>query len=158
MEEMLILGGVVAVVWFAIIYLRVPSFAAFFSLLIGQLLNNEASSEAYDFASGVIGVSEFNYVKLALLLLPLAITILLLRGRRPKSKLALDLIPALFVALVAVLLAYPLIPGGEDLVEMATNDQVDRYKTVLLIAASISGLLSAWTSYPKTEGKHGKKH
>lgn len=158
MTELLILGGILAALWFVIVFLRVPAFAAFFSLLIGQLLSNEVSNQAYDFVGGVVGLSEFSYVKLSLLLLPLALTLLLLRGRRAKSKLALDLVPALFVSVVTVLLVYPLVPNGDNLVEMATNDQVERYKTVLLIAASIAGLLSAWTSYPKPEGKHGKKH
>jgi hypothetical protein len=157
MQELLILGGIILAVWFAIIYLRVPAFAAFFSLLVGQLLSAEASTGAYDFVGGVIG-TEMRYIQLGLLLLPLILTILFLKGRRSKSKLALDLIPALFVAAVGVVLASPLIPNGENLMQEATNGQVERYTTVLLIAAAVSGLLSAWTSFPKLHEKHGKKH
>lgn len=158
MNELLILSGIVAALWLAIVILRVPAFAAFFSLLVGQLLSAEASKDAYEFAGWLVGVSELRYVQLSLLLLPFILTLLILRGRRAKSKLALDIIPALFAAVVTAILAYPLIPNGEAFVEMATNDQIERYKTVLLIAASVSGLLSAWTSYPKTSGKHGKRH
>lgn len=157
MTELLILGGIIVAVWFVLMFLRVPAFAAFFSLLVGQLLSAEASTEAYDFVGGVLG-TELRYVQLGLLVLPLLLTILFLRGRRAKSKMAIELLPALFVAVVGVILAYPLVPNGENLIQEATNGQVERYKTVLLIAASVSGLMSAWISYPKPHDKHAKKH
>lgn len=159
MNELLILGGVSVVVWIGLLRLRVPSSIAFLSLLIGQLLANEASTEAYDLVSSVIQVSEVRYVQAALLLLPLLLTIVFLRMRVAKSKLVIEAVPALFVvALTAVLLA-PLLPALDNLLDMATRDQLDTYRTIIVIAASVSGLLSAWLSYPKpAAGKEsGKK-
>lgn len=154
MNELLMLGAAVGAIWLIIIVLRVPAFAVFFSLLVGQLLSSEISTESFDFVSGVINVSELRYVQLSLLLLPFFLTILFLRGRSPKSKLVIEIIPSFFVALTATLLAYPLLPGLETIVNEAAQGRIDQYRTVILIAASVSGLLSAWVSFPKSSKRH----
>lgn len=155
---MLILGGILAVAWIGLLLLRVPSSIAFLSLLIGQLLSSETGGDVYDFVGSLLHVSDLRYVQMALLLLPLILTILFLRNHVPKAKLMIEALPILFVVALTILLLAPLLEPQDNLVNSATNDQVGTYKTVIVIAASISGLLSAWISYPKAhkEGKHGK--
>jgi hypothetical protein len=154
------LGILFAVVLLAIVYLRVPSFVAFFSLLVGQLLATEASEDVYEFAGSVLNIAEFRYVQVALLLLPFLLTILFLKGRVPKSKLFIEILPAAFVSATAITLLYPLIPELQDALVSATEGRIDDYKTIVISAASISGLVSAWLTYPKhgSSDKHGKKH
>jgi hypothetical protein len=158
MNEMLILGGLLIGLWALILFLRVPASVAFFSLLVGQLLATEAGNDAYEFVSGVVQVDEIRYVQLALLLLPLILTIIFMRGRVKKSMLAVELVPALFVSAVTLMLAYPLIPELKTIVDTATQDRSQDYRTVLLLAAAVSGIISAWMSYPKPADKHGKHH
>lgn len=156
---MLVLGIILAALWFIILRLRVPSFVAFFSLLIGQMLATEASSDVYEFISSLLNIPEFRYVQLALLLLPLLLTILLLKGRVAGSKLAIEFLPALFVAATTVALLYPFVPELQESINQATEYKTEYYKTIIIGAASISGLLSAWLTYPKPHAdKHGKKH
>ena len=103
--EMLVLGAIIAGLCMLVLLLRVPSSVAFFSLLVGQLLATEASSDVYDFAASMINVPEARYVQLALLGIPFVLTVLFMKGRAKKSQFIVELVPALFVALVVVLLA-----------------------------------------------------
>ena len=159
MNEMLVLGAIVVGIWLLILLLRVPASVAFFSLLVGQLLATEASSDVYEFIGGILNVKDIKYIQIALLVLPLLLTILFLRGRVKKSQLLIEAIPALFVALVAVLLAYPLIPELQSVVDSATQNKSEQYRSVILLGAAVSGLFSTWMSYPKPHDKHKhKKH
>jgi hypothetical protein len=157
---MLVLGAILIVIWVAILALRVPSFVAFFSLLVGQLLATEASSDVYEFVSSLLQIPEFRYVQIGLLFLPLLLTVLFLKGRVAKSKLYIEFIPALFVAATALMLFYPLAPELQKVLDSQTQDKTEYYKTIIIGAASVSGLLSAWLTYPKhhSDKKHGKKH
>lgn len=157
MDELLVVGAIIAAAWFILVFLRVPAFAAFFSLLVGQMLSAQASTDAYEFIGGVINIPEIRYAQIGLMLLPLLLTILFLRGHVAKSKLGIEIIPSLFVVLVGILLVSPLLPGLERVVYEASQGQIDQYKTIILIAASVSGLLSAWISYPKPHSDK-KKH
>ncbi len=157
--EAMILVGILIGLWVLILVLRVPAFAAFFSVLVGQLLSSEASSDAYGFIAGLAGIDQLEYVQVALLTLPFVLTLIFLKGRAPKSRLAVEFLPALFVASALLILAYPLIPGLRTLVEIGTNGEIARYQTIIIISAAISGLVSAWLSFPKAHGsKKSKKH
>lgn len=136
--------------------LRVPSSIAFLSLLIGQLLTNEASVEVYNLVAALTPIGQLRDVQVILLLLPLLLTILFLKGRIPKSKLAIEALPTLFVVGLCVVLLSPVIQELKIFVDMATDDQADTYNTIIVIAASVSGLLSAWFSYPRPA--HDKHH
>lgn len=158
MNELLILGGLTAGAWLALLLLRVPSSILFLSLLIGQLLANEASLEVYDFIGSITQVTDLRLVQTMLLLLPLLLTILFLRGRVAKSKLFIEAVPVLLVVALAILLVSPLVQQLKSMLEAATGGQLDAYTSIIVIAASISGLLSAWLSYPKAAHKDKKKH
>lgn len=160
MNELLILGVVIVVAWFGLLLLRVPSSIAFLALLIGQLLANEASVEVYNFIGSVTKVSDLRLVQIGLLVLPLLLTLLFLRGRVPKSKMIIEAVPVLMVVALSAILISPLQPQLKSLLEMASNDRLDAYKSIIVIAASVSGLLSAWLSYPKAahSDHHKKKH
>lgn len=156
MNELLILSGITAVIWIGLLMLRVPSSIAFLSLLIGQLLSNEAGVEVYNFIAAMTHVTELRFVQVTLLLLPLLLTILFLKGRVAKSKLFIEALPGLFVVALAILLISPLIPELNTILETATRNSLDTYRSMIIIAASVSGLLSAWLSYPGS-AHHGKK-
>ncbi len=155
MNETLILGGIILVAWVGLLLLRVPSSIAFLSLLIGQLVSSEAGPDVYAFIGSAVRVNDSHYVQLALLVLPLFVTILLLRGRVAKHKLAIEAVPNLFVVALTMVLLAPLLPVLGAALDMATHDKLSAYKTIIVVAASVSGLLSAWLSYPKpNKDKH----
>lgn len=158
MNEMLILGGIVALLCVALVWLRVPSSIAFLSLLIGQLLSSEASDDVYGFVGSLLKISEVQYIQAALLLLPLLLTLLLMRGRVAKSKVFIEIVPMLLLSALTVVLVVPLLTELNVLLSDATKDQIDDYRSLIVAAASISALLSAWLNYPKQHGKGHKKH
>lgn len=156
MNEMLILGGILAAVWLALMYMRVPSSIAFLSILIGQLLSQEAGANVYDFVTSILQVNEARYLEMALLLLPLLLTVLFLRNRVPQAKLYVEAVPLLLVSALTLSLLGPLIPELNDLMVKATDNQIESYKSIIVVASTVSALLSAWLSYPKISTK--KKH
>ena len=160
MNETLILGGIVVVLWLGLLFLRVPSSIAFLSLLIGQLLSSEASEDVYSFVSTLTNVSKQEYIEATLLLLPLLLTILFLRGTVGKAKIIVEAVPLLFLAALTIMLLAPILSQLDVLLDIASKDKIDAYKSVVVAAASVAALLSAWLSYPRHmhDKKHGKKH
>lgn len=161
MTEMLILGGITAGLWLALLFLRVPSSIAFLSLLIGQLLSTQVDQDIIDLISSMINIPDHRYVQAGLLLLPLLLTVLILHHRVAKSKVFIEAVPLLLLSALTIILLAPLVTSLNTLLAMATNDQLTAYKSIIVVAASASGLVSAWLSYPKlgssghTKNKHG---
>lgn len=158
MNEMLILAGITVVAWLGLLYLRVPSSIAFLSLLIGQLLSKEAGDNVYDFLRAIAQADNSQYFQVALLVLPLLLTILLLRNRVPQGKWVVEAVPTLLVVALTILLLSDLIPQLKTILDTATKDQLASYKSIVVVASSVSALLSAWLSYPKGSSKKSKKH
>lgn len=158
MNELLILGGITLGAWLSLLFLRVPSSVAFLSVLIGQLLANQASDDVYDFVSAVAQINDPQYVKIGLQVLPLLLTALLMRNRVPKNKLYVEGVPILLVSALTIMLLGPLVPALNTLLITATHNQVDAYKSIIVVAASVAALLSAWLSYPKVHHDKEKKH
>lgn len=158
MNELLILGGITAAAWIGLLLLRVPSSIAFLSLLIGQLLANQASADVYSFISTLTHVSDELYIQIALLVLPLGLTVLFMRGRVTASKRLIEAVPILLVVALTMVLLGPLFEPLGSLIETATNGQSDAYKSMIVVAASVAALLSAWLSYPRPLKDHKDKH
>lgn len=153
---MLILGGIIVGFWLLLMYMRAPSSIAFLSILIGQLLSKEAGANVYDFVASVLQIKEPRFIEIALLLLPLILTVLILKNRVPQAKLYVEAVPLLLVSALTLSLLAPLVPELNDLINQATNNQLDSYKSLIVAASTVSALLSAWLSYPKIGKK--KKH
>ena len=158
MNETLILGGIVLLLWLVLMFLRVPSSIAFLSLLIGQLLSTEASADVYDFVGTLTNVSRQEYIEVALLLLPLLLTIFILQGRVAKAKIFIEAIPSLLLAALTILLLSPILSDLNIFANATASNEVNAYRSIIVIAASASGLLSAWLSYPKSPRRHHGKH
>ena len=146
-NELIIVAIILAIVWIGILVLRVPAFVAFFSLLVGQVLSTELA----------LNISGFKYSQVVLLVLPLAVTMFLLRGRVPKSKLLVEFLPAFSVAVVLMLFLYPMIYALSVALDIVTNNRLMDYKSWLLVISSVLILTTALLNYPKShEGKHHK--
>lgn len=155
--ELLLTIAITSGLSFAILFLRVPAFAVLFSLLVGQVLSTQASTDVYQFVADVTNIARYEYVQIALLVVPFVLTIVFLRGRAPKSKLAFEFLPAVFASLTLLLLLYPLLPFVKNLLDIASRDQIEAYGSLSLVIASILGLISVWISFPKPhKDKHDK--
>lgn len=157
--ESIVLAVVVLGMAVGLLLLRVPIFAALFSLLVGQVLSAQASSDVYGFLASLSGFLTYQYVQAGLLILPLALTVFFLKGRMDKSRIIFEAIPALFVGVTALLLLYPLLPFIANFLDMGTEGQIKNFRSLALIVASVLGLVSVWISVPKkhVEGKHHEK-
>lgn len=158
MTELLILGGITAGLWLALLLLRVPSSIAFLSLLIGQLLSTEVEDDLYSLISSMMNVPNPQYIQIGLLLAPLVLTVLLLHGRVAKSKVFIEAIPLLLLSALTLILLSSFLNPLYDLLESATHRQLTAYKSIIVVAASASGLISAWLSYPKVAHSGKSKH
>lgn len=144
--ELIILLAAVAVIWITVLILRVSSTAAFLAVLVGNILANELSFSGLNSPA----------FKIALLLAPLGLTILLLRGSVGKSKLFMEILPALATSIGLILFIYPLISPLRVGLEIATNDQIIDYRPWLLAGSGLVVLLSVLLN--RSKHKDGKHH
>lgn len=155
--ELIVAIAITAGLSSVILFFRVPAFAVLFSLLVGQVLSSQASTDVYQFVADVSHLTRYEYVQIALLVVPFVLTVVFLRGRASKSKLAFEFIPAICASLTLLLLLYPLLPTVKNLLDIASRDQIEGYASFSLIIASLLGLVSVWVSYPKPrKDKHEK--
>lgn len=159
MTETLVLAVLVVVLWIAFVWLRVPAALLFLSLLVGRQLVSEIGYDAHEFASSVARISEPKTVQLLLLLLPVILSVLFLRGKLAKSKMVIEAIPLLFAAATLVLFAAPLIPRLQQILDSVLHTQTDTYRSLVIVCGSISVLVLTWFSYARgAHEKHGKHH
>lgn len=156
MNEAFIALGVAAAVWGVFIFFRAPSIVLFLSLLVGQLLATQESEQVHSWVSSVAQVKDFRYIQLALLVLPVILTLIILRFRVTKPKLPLEAISYLFIAAAATLFAADYLPILQQKVQL-TEHQFGAYGSAIIAAASVASLINAWVTYPKHHG-HGLKH
>src|SRR3989344_4253073 len=147
--ELIATIAITSVMTFGILFLRVPSFAVLFSLLVGQVLSMQASSDVYSFIADLSGLARYEYVQIILLLLPVVLTVVFLKGKAPKNKLAFELLPAIFASITLLILLYPNIEFVRTILDIASGDQIEGYRSASLIIASVLGLASVWISFPK---------
>jgi hypothetical protein len=156
-ETLMLAGGLVGLLFF-LLWQRVPATILFFSLLVGQVLSTEISGEVFSWAAAALRIQDYGQVQLGLLVLPPLLTILFLRHRAAKSKAFIEFIPMIFFVTALAIFAYPHVPAIQSALETITNHRVETYKNVIVAAASLSSLLSAWFTYPGIglRGKHRK--
>lgn len=145
--NLIIALGSITGCWLAILLLRVPAFVAYLSLMVGQILASNLQ----------LNIAGFAYSETILVLAPLVLTILILRGRNPASKIARDALPALAVSIVMIIILYPMIPALDTALQEVSSGRVAEYKTWLLVGSSILVFASSLLSYPKPD-HHNKHH
>ena len=147
--------GVVGAIWAVLVFMRVPATVIFFAILVGQLLALQLSDEAYNLVTQYISIPGFQYVQVALLLTPVVITILILRGRVSKSKRLIEAIPLLLAAGSITIFVDNYLAISQNL----TSDQstlLRTYESLIVSAGAVLSLVSALLSYPRPH--KGKKH
>ena len=165
MTPELILGAIVLAPVAALILLRANAALVFLSLCAGSVLSTYAAQDVTALvqmfsahAPGAVTASE--NVKLVLLILPAALTTILMIKTVKKKSLIFNALPAVGVGFLAALLVVPLLPIGVRFNITGSSfweqgQQIQGY--VIGLTASVS-LLTIWMQRPKHGGHHEEKH
>ncbi len=156
MNELLMLGAIIAGLWAVLLWQRVPAALLFLSVLIGHLLATEVNSDAYGLALASGRLDDPSLVQIGLLLAPVVLSIVFLRHKVPRSKIAVEAIPMLFTAATLLLLAVPLIPSLQQSLESALSE-LSTYRSIILACACVSVLITT-LFMSRAGGHHGKRH
>lgn len=158
-HELIVIGILVAPV-VLLMLLRVNAAMVFASLCVGyvitQFLSNDIQSFADLFVSHGAAVS-VSVMRLALLLVPAGLTTLFMIGTARKSRLILNILPALATGCLAAFLVVPLLPPGTANAITGSSfwAQLTRLQSVLVGAGALISLFFLWTQRPK---KHHEEH
>ncbi len=140
-----------------ILYLRVPSHAVVLSVLIGYILSSQVSSDIYGFVAKVSGLGDYQNTQIGLLVLPLLLSILFLRGRA-RGKIAINVGLVTVAMILLAMFLYKLVPIIKTNLDIASYGQIDGYKNFIIIACGLLALFFTWLSLPKhIHDEHGKK-
>lgn len=98
--------------------------------------------------------------RLTLLLLPVILTLFVLRKSLAKSKLLLHILPIIGCGLSVAVLAVPMLPSEVQgqLFGLPSADVFKNSQDLIISITAIMVLILMWRGYRHTEGKHGKKH
>jgi len=157
MNETLILGIVIAALWALVVYWRVPATVLFLSILIGKLFAEELSLDAHDVISGISPGLTTSAVQAGLLILPVILTIVFLKGTTPKSNMLFNAVPLFFCLVTLGLFINPYFEVVNRLDEQQRIILTDNQSYVVAVAGLIT-LLSSWLSRGKSlGGRHKRK-
>jgi hypothetical protein len=154
----LTLAGLVLLPIIILLVLRVNATIVFLSLCLGNVLVQFVANDTTSFLT--LHNLGNDTIKLILLLLPVVLTtIFMIKTIRGKTRLLLNVLPAVGVGLLGTLLVVPLLPPGlsHNVIDSKLWWRVTDLKDVIVSASAIVSLLVLWLQRPKTGEKHGKK-
>lgn len=154
MNELLTLAIAPGVLWMLLIFLRVSGTTVILSILVGKLFSEELSQNLYDLINRIIAVGDIKNVQLALLFLPVALSVILTQSKTPKSKALINSIPLLFASISIILFALPYTDLSQKISENG-REIVNSYHNYIVCATAGIALLFTWLPDMKL-GK--KKH
>lgn len=140
------------------IILKVSASALFFAVMSGELLGRyfgHDAERAIKLVSGNDTVAHFG--EAILLLLPVILTAIVMRGTLPKNKAVLHLVPALIAGLVLAAFLLPVLPVHlqESFRSTPYGAYVFEANSAIIGAIVLAHLILLWLF---DRGKHGKKH
>lgn len=161
MSPTIIIAAIAIVPVVLLFIFRINAAVAYLSLCLGNILVTYLSDDSKLKLSAASSKVTSGNLKLLLLLLPLAVTMVLLLRSVKKSYMLLNIIPALGASFLAVLLVVPLLSThtATTVMQSALWHQIQRYQELLVAASGTICLLFLALQRPKHERlKHGKHH
>ncbi len=158
MQNIALLAAIVLPV-VLLVLLRTNAAVVFLSLCAGALLVRFVGDEA-----GLVGAAIGNnslvvsqYFQFALLLLPAALSAIILTKSMRGPKGFINVLPAIAVGLVGVLLAVPLLPFTPQhaITSLSGWEILDHNKQMVVIVSVVVSLLVLWFARPSG---HKKRH
>lgn len=159
MIPLIVLGLLVALPVLLALILRVNAVLVFVSVCAGYFLQY-ALSDDFDlaFATVIRGSNSLVIARLILLLLPVALTLFIVRKSQGKS-LVLQIVPLIFTGLLLATIAIPLL--SPDMEQSIYDSQIggnfQKAGDLIVAAAVISNLSLAWMLH-KPNRDHRKHH
>lgn len=157
MDNTVMLLGSVAAVWIIFVLLRAPATVLFFALLVGQLMAEQLGNEAYDLINQYATFNDIRYVYVGILLLPVILTLLVLRGKISKTKRIIEVLPLLFTAVAIMIFIDNYLSLSRNL-PADQNNLLQTYEGVIVSAGAVLSLVSSWFSFPRSHKDKHKKH
>ncbi len=152
MIDAYIILGLAGLIWVVFLLLRAPSIVLFMSILSGQILATQAHFQVYNWLNPFIKITDERYLQLALFVLPVILTLIIMRRKIAKSKITIELIPYALVAILGVLLAGDYSWLLQTKLHSA-QEAIGNYRSLVIVVATISTLVSAWINYPSANKK-----
>lgn len=167
MVHIVILGAIVLLPVLLTTLLRSNAAIAFMAVCVGSVLVTYTSSDVTSVASGfsthsVLATSD--WVKLALLVIPLVVTVLFTRKAvKGLAQLIFNGLPALATGLLLALLVIPLLPSSvqRPIESQSVWHQLLNLQTAIVLGGALLSLLFLLSSHRtlrKSETKHSKGH
>jgi hypothetical protein len=163
MDPLIIAGALAGVPILLALVFRVSAVFVFLSVAAGGLLVNVVGDDASLAAGMWVRNNQHTQMitSFALLLVPVALTLLFMRKTLPRSKFLLHLIPLAATGLALTVLALPILPSGmeQQLFSNRYGDMLKDAQDVIVAAAAVLTLALAWATYRHKEekaSKHGK--
>ncbi|GAC1499765.1 MAG: hypothetical protein NVS1B10_02830 [Candidatus Saccharimonadales bacterium] len=168
MTPVVILGSIVVVPILLIMLLRINAALVFLSLCLGDVLVQFLSKDTGAFVSlysarlpAQAANPSTNTINIALISLPAILTALfMIRSIHSKSRLVLNIFPAIGVGLLAALLIVPLLSSGLSHNIFATSfwRQANRAQALIVGGSALTCLVVIWLQRPKTPKHKSGKH
>lgn len=166
MDPLIILIIMLAAPVLVIMLLRINAAQIFLSLCLGnvlvQFIGQDAGTILASASARPPGMpAGQSYINLALLLLPVVLTMLIMiHSVRGKAKLAYNFLPALGVGLLVTLLAVPLLSAGltGSITALPLWRELENLQTLIISISTLLCLLFLWMQRPKAAKEDGKHH
>ena len=141
--------------------LRIRSLYLYTSIVVGELLIQFVGDDAAVVASGIMKGQYSQMVSsLFLLLIPLLITILVLRRTTPKTQVFIELPALVAVGGTLYIFAVPLLTAGVigSILGSPIGSSVNKSQDIIIASAGLIVLSTMWLTNKHKESKHGKHH
>ena len=165
MNPLILMAGIVLVPTILIMLARTKAALIFMALCVGAVLSNYVGDTALDMVQMFVrsyDQTTASIVQIGLLLFPVLLTLLFLSRTLSKSKLFMNLLPALLTGIAVLFLVVPLLPPGTSGSIYATDvwNQLSAYQAALLSAAALLSLAQLWATghSNRIKDKSKKKH
>lgn len=161
MTPLILLAAMVGLPFLLTLVARVSAVYLLLSLLVGDILVRYLGDDVVLVASTFMRNFHSDFaVQLVLLLLPVVLTLLLMRKSAPKSQFLLHILPLLAVSLAGLIVALPLLPGGlqHSLTSTPTGTVLKNSQDLIMAITGVAILMLAWLTGRHKEERSGKHH
>lgn len=161
MGQDIVIGAIIIAPIVALLLLKSHAAVVFFSLCAGSVLVKYVGSDA-TLAATSLSSNEQPFtegvVQIAVLILPAAVSTVLLRKSVGGTKLLTSIVPAVATGLLTALLVIPLLPAGTRSILYQSNlwSILEQFQDFIVLAGVISSLFVLWLANRKSG--HGRRH
>src|SRR5690606_13028457 len=141
------------------LFFRVSASAIFFSIMAGELLGRYFAEESERALNIMGGESLSHYGEAVILILPIILTAIVMRGTMQSSKLVLNVIPYVIAGVVFVVFLLPILPFHlqSEIRGTVYGDYFFELNSAIIGIVILSHLVILWL-FDRGEHKKHKKH